>query len=241
MQQKEVEVRRIADSTRVADSLLVEEQKKDEVVKEKSTNITTSQSDRYYATFKCFNGWGSQENYDIFIDKKGVDDFLITIQAIEKEITSYVHIGNQDDSHSLPRRSGIMITKNQLKGFVSNLTYAKEKYNEWVAVAKANDVLYLDKRIDLKSQPMATYFYFDGKNEIQVNRRLIFNFGIINFPASSNDILYSLTFGDFDNLNMRFLLTFSSSKEISDFINLLSLNKINTFLNKEELLEELFK
>ena len=200
-----------------------------------SFNAFSQWSARYYGTFKCSGGWessSSKPNYDIFIDKKGVDDFVVLIQAIEKAIPG---IYTNDDPNSLPRRSGIIISKNQLPGFVSNLSYAKGKYIEWVAVAKENGVSDLDKRIELKSQPVVTYFYFDGKKEVQISRRLIFNFGIIKYPSSSNNIYYYMTFGDFDNQDRSFLITISSSKEISDFINLLSSNKINAFLNKEKL------
>lgn len=187
--------------------------------------------------FKCFaqDKFTTYDNtyigktYDIQISTKDKVDFSLWIDAMSLD--------------KLHKEGGIEVTKKQYDNFLNALTESKLKYVEWIKTAKENNVKELNKEMAIKCK-VDCYFEYGDWN-FQYNVIPNFRFKIL---PQDDDIKYLLIMStrelqSFSNQFMKvdgFALVFSSESEINDFINVISLQKINDFLNKPKA-ENLFK
>jgi len=182
--------------------------------------------------FATYNNPSIDKTFDIQISITGNENFKLYIDAISLD--------------KIVTQGGFLIKENQYEGFISNLTEAKNKYEEWIATAKANNVTDLSKEIELKTQRVGGYFHYsDWCFDYSVTPKFLF---VISKNENTDEIDYVLMVGttklqsssneyiDCDG----FALIFYTPSEISDFINLITLDKIHAFKTQPQK-KDLFK
>ena len=132
----------------------------------------------------------------------------------------------------LSESGGIRITEKEHDLFLSTLNEAKVKYTEWVTTAKENNVTDLSKSMIYKVEVVG-FFQYGSKWNIQLNVNLTFDFAIVdgeNFLIVRTGKLTSSSnqFMTHDG----FVFVFQNEKEIDDFVNVLSVDKVKEFMNK---------
>lgn len=143
--------------------------------------------------------------------------------------TLYVDMVSVD---KLPKSGGIMITEKEHDLFLSTLNEAKVKYTEWVTTAKENNVTDFIKSMTYKVG-VGGFFQYGSKWNFQFVVNLTFYFGIIDgknllivrtgeLTSSSNQYI----------THDGFMFVFQNEKEIDDFVNVLSVDKVKEFMNK---------
>lgn len=187
--------------------------------------------------FKCF----AQDKFTTYDNAYFEKTFDIQISTKDKvDFTLWIDAHSFDKLH---KEGGIEVSKKQYDNFLNALKESKLKYVEWIKTAKENNVKELDKEMTVKCK-FDCYFEYGDWN-FQRNVTPNFRFKIL---PKENDILYLLIMstGELQSSSNQFMkvdgfaLVFSSESEIDDFINVISLQKINDFLNKPKA-ENLFK
>jgi hypothetical protein len=180
--------------------------------------------------FAIYNNTFIGKTYNIQISLKGKDEYSLYIDAMPLD--------------KLHKIGGITINQKQMEDFVLALKDARLKYEEWVKIAKENNVKELDKVMALKSTS-GSFFQFGDKWNFQFLVNLKFNFKILNQEDGIKYLLIVNT-GELKSSSNEFIevdgfvLVFSSTKEIDEFSSAISLEKIQEFINKPKK-EELFK
>lgn len=145
---------------------------------------------------------------------------------------------SNDDLHP---RGGIMIDSEKHKEFLDKLTEAKFKYSEWVKVAKQNKVKDFRKEMKINFQGETVYFFYDETINMQMSCDLQFLFSVIGENMAliiKTGPVKSLLYEDMTHKGFSFI--FMSEKEISDFVNKISIANINEYLGKPKT-DDLFK
>ena len=132
----------------------------------------------------------------------------------------------------LSESGGILITEKEHDLFLSTLNEAKVKYTEWVTTAKENNVTDLLKSMTYKVK-VGGFFKYGSEWNVQLNVNLTFDFAIVdgeNFLIVRTGKLTSSSnqFMTHDG----FVFVFQNEKEIDDFVNVLSVDKVKEFMNK---------
>ena len=132
----------------------------------------------------------------------------------------------------LSESGGILITEKEHDLFLSTLNEAKVKYTEWVTTAKENNVTDLLKSMTYKVK-VGGFFKYSSVWNVQLNVNLTFDFAIVdgeNFLIVRTGKLTSSSnqFMTHDG----FVFVFQNEKEIDDFVNVLSVDKVKEFMNK---------
>lgn len=188
--------------------------------------INTSAQDKLTSYDNTF----VKKTFDIQIsfDKKG-------------EFTLYINAYSVDALHET---GGFMIDQKDYDDFISCLNQSILKYNDWVKTAKENNVTELIKTMPIKGKSSG-YFLYGDEWKFDYYLNLTFDFKIIEQEDSLKYVLIVRSgemvasdneFMDVDGV----VLLFISSEEIKEFIDLISLDKINEFKNKPKD-EDLFK
>ena len=180
--------------------------------------------------FTTYDNIYAKKTYDIQLSSKDNDKFTLYIDAM-----------SLDNMHET---GGFMVDEKKYQGFIDALKEAKIKYQDWEQTAKANNVKELDKQMEIKSK-VAGYFLYGGDWHFQYLVNLTFNFKILESDGEVKNLLIvrsgkmqssSNQFMDVDG----FVLVFSNTNEIQEFIDSISLEKIKEFKNKPKA-EDLFK
>lgn len=196
------------------------------------------------AIMMCFVGIGfAQEKFatydNTYINK--TYDISINVENDDK-FTLYINAMSVDEIHET---GGFMINEKEYQKFIDALQSASLKYQEWDSIARLNNVVELNKKMtDIKCKAGGYFLYYDEwkfqffliptfsflilESNNEIKRLLIVGSG--QMTASSNQYM------DVDGV----MLVFSSIVEIQDFINLISISKINEFKNQPKK-EDLFK
>ncbi len=196
------------------------------------------------ALMMCFVGIGfAQEKFatydNTYINK--TYDISINVENDDK-FTLYINAMSVDEIHET---GGFMINEKEYQKFIDALQSASLKYQEWDSIARLNNVVELNKKMtDIKCKAGGYFLYYDEwkfqffliptfsflilESNNEIKRLLIVGSG--QMTASSNQYM------DVDGV----MLVFSSIVEIQDFINLISISKINEFKNQPKK-EDLFK
>jgi uncharacterized protein (DUF1330 family) len=180
--------------------------------------------------FTTYDNAYAKKTYDIQISLKDNDKFTFYIDAMSLD--------------NLHEKGGFMVDDKKYQGFIDALTEAKSKYQEWEQTAKSNNVKELDKEMPIKSK-VAGYFLYGSDWHFQYIVNLTFDFKILE---SEGEIKYLLIVrsGKMQSSSNQFMdvdgvvLVFTSANEIQEFVDSISLNKINEFRNKPKS-EDLFK
>ncbi|GAB1473242.1 hypothetical protein MASR2M69_06830 [Bacteroidota bacterium] len=166
----------------------------------------------------------------ISVDKYNDNKFSITIPAWSED--------------SLCEPVWFYICEDQYNLYINTIQKAKAKYIEWVNIAKNNNIENHTKVIPLEAI-VDVCFNYKGQSYFQfnVNQKIIFyvsrSFGKIEYLL----LLVIENIKSYDNENItsgNINLVFTSSKEIQDFIDAISLENINAFRANPKT-EELFK
>ena len=180
--------------------------------------------------FLTYDNTYANKNYDINLSIKDNNKFTLYINAMSLD--------------KLHENGGFMVYDKDYPEFIDALNQAKLKYEEWVKTAKENNVTKLSKEIKIKSK-VAGFFLYGSDWHFQFRVKLTFTFKILEIGGETKYLLIVRTgklksssnqFMDVDG----FVLVFSSDSEISEFVNAISLDKINEFRNKPKS-EDLFK
>ena len=180
--------------------------------------------------FTTYDNSYAKKTYDIQISLKDNDKFTFYIEAMSLD--------------KLHEKGGFMVDDKKYQGFIDALNEAKSKYQEWEQTAKSNSVKELDKEMPIKSK-VAGYFLYGSDWHFQYIVNLTFDFKILE---SDGEIKYLLIVrsGKMQSSSNQFMdvdgvvLIFTSANEIQEFVDSISLNKINEFKNKPKS-EDLFK
>ena len=192
--------------------------------------VIISQNSNGQETFTSYDNTYAKKTYDIQLSLKDAEKFTLFIDAM-----------SLDDLHE---QGGLMVDEKKYQGFIDALNEAKLKYQEWEKTAKDNNVKELDKEMLIKSK-VAGYFLYGGDWHFQYIVNLTFDFKILE---SDGEIKYLLIVrsGKMQSSSNQYMdvdgvvLVFSSVEEIQEFLDTISLQKINEFRNKPKA-EDLFK
>jgi hypothetical protein len=134
--------------------------------------------------------------------------------------------------------------KSKYEAFISTLNQAKLKYQEWVLTAKQNNVEEVSKAMSFKTR-CGSHFLYGREWHFQFFVTLQYEFKILKKGDNIQYLLIIKT-GQLqasDNQFMKvdgFVIVFTSETEIQDFIDALSIDKIEALKNKNKA-KELFK
>jgi len=181
----------------------------------------------------------AQEKFATYDNTYIGETYDIKLSLEEEEL--YIDAVSFDELYD---KGGIKISKKQAPDFLNAIAEAKTKYKEWVKVAKENDVLELNKSMDIKSK-VGSYFLYNREWKSQLSVELNFDFQILEVEG---ELIYLLNIstGELrassnDNLFVNgFSLIFCSENEIEAFTNEISRQKIEAFIAKPKE-KELFK
>lgn len=180
--------------------------------------------------FTSYDNTYSGKKYEIQISSKEKDKYTLYIDAM-----------SLDKTHE---KGGIKIDEKQHQNFINSIVDAKLKYEEWVKTAKENNVKELSKTMTIGSKA-GGYFLYGSKWNFQFLLNLKFDFKIIENTGEVKYLLLIKT-GELQSSSNQymtvdgFVLIFTSSKEIDEFLTSISLGNITEFLNKPKK-EALFK
>lgn len=156
----------------------------------------------------------------------------------ERFYSLYIDMYSEDN---LLKNGGIVIHSEDHNKFIENLNYAKLKYSEWAKVAKQNNVKYLNREMTIDFEVLAVMFYQGDQVFRQNSGKLKFLFSIYEdkkvLSIQTGPIQAS---SDKTKNHKGFKFYFESEKEISDFINLISVAKIQDYIKKPNT-KDLFK
>lgn len=182
----------------------------------------------------------SQEKFTTYENTFEEKSYEIKISDDEKFII-YIDAMSLDKLHD---KGGIFIEQKRHEQFINALTEAKLKYVEWVKTAKENNVTELQKSMDINIRA-GGYFLYGSKWQFQLSVNLKFELLILENKGATKYILLVKT-GELKSSSNQymdvdgFVLAFCSSKEIDNFINSISMDKITNFLSKPKT-KDLFK
>ncbi len=171
-----------------------------------------------------------QEKYTTYDNLYGEKTYEVSISHKDNgKYTLYVDMMSMD---KLSKSGGVMISEKEHSLFLSTLNEAKVKYTEWVTTAKENNVTDLSKSMSYKVK-VGGFFQYGSKWNFQYVVNLTFDFRIVDgknllivrtgkLTSSSNQYM----------THDGFVFVFQSEKEIDDFINILSVEKVVEFMNK---------
>lgn len=136
------------------------------------------------------------------------------------------------------KRGGIAMDYVDHLVFLRLVSDAKTKYNNWVKTAKQNGVKDLEKPMDISCYNK-TYFGSESGWYFQLMTEFIFHFKIID--GNYLLIIKSGSIQDYENPYIThdgLAIAFSSSAEIDNFLNNLSLQKVFQFRRQQELFRD---
>lgn len=172
----------------------------------------------------------AEKTYDIKISGDDNNNFTLWIYAYSTD--------------SFVDKCGLMIKKKNYQSFITALNEAKLKYIDWVKIAKDNNVTEMAKNMPIKCK-VGAYFQYgnDWHHKYIVN---------LNFPfaiVESGGILWytlGLRVGEIESSTNEYIdmdglfIPISSADELEDFMNAISMKKINEFFKKPKI-EDLFQ
>jgi len=140
---------------------------------------------------------------------------------------------------------GFRIEEKRYAEFIENLRQSKIKYDEWVHVAKENNVTDLRKDMDISGKRIGAYFKYGREWHYDNTVSPAYLFLVLENEVSLRYVLLvttkSLTASDNQYIDCSgFVLSFTSSDEVDEFLDLISLESINKFKSKPKK-DDLFK
>lgn len=145
-------------------------------------------------------------------------------------------------------KSGLIINKNQRSTFISNLTEIQKKYNEWVNIAKSNNVNDISKDFVIVDQNFKGYWLSYSRDwHFDSSVKPTYKFRVLESKNGDIKYLIIINSGELESSSNRYmtydqvLIVFSSSEEIQNLINLISDESIENLKNKQTSTDSLFE
>lgn len=188
-----------------------------------------------YAQTQSFNNYINEyidKSYDITITGKDTNKYDIWIDAY-----------SLDD---INKYGGIIIKNKAEESFKTALLTAKDKYIEWVNIAKQNNVKDLIKDMDIKIKGVETYFSYGNSTHFMFNVKLKFSINIHETKSGNIEYLLLVKTGELtasDNQFMKingFVLIFTDINSIDAFLQIINHNLIIDYISKPKT-DDLFK
>lgn len=155
----------------------------------------------------------------------------------EKRYTLYIDMQSRDNIS----QGGLVITHEVHKAFLDTLLKVKDKLIEWVNVAKNNNVIEVSKKMEVDFIAPACYFKMSNETFNHRGSNLVFIFSVMEGKTVITIWTQNLTASENKYISNRgFFLAFTSEKEISDFIDKISVQKVKDFIKKPKT-SDLFK
>lgn len=175
------------------------------------------------------------EYYSSFFDK------TFEIQASEPENGKFLFFIDCEskDKHKV----GFILRSEDVQAFINSLNEIKPKFSEWEDTAKKNNVTDFDKNFDIKFNSVRAYFTYGSDWHFESGIRVKPYFKVTKdgqclIVFNSRELIAS------DNRFMKvkgFMLVFSSTNEVDEFIKGLDFNTVINESSKKEKTESLFK
>lgn len=171
----------------------------------------------------------SQEKYALYNSSYDDNIYEIQIHHDDNNYTLYVYMLSLE---RLSDTGGIRILSNQHTNFLTALNNAKLKYKEWSEIAIENNVEEVVRNMDYNSR-VRGFFLYGRTWHLVRNVNLRFEFRVID-----NKPLLLIRTGRLTSSSNRyinhdgFVIVFQNIDEIDDFINILTIENIQEFINK---------
>lgn len=181
----------------------------------------------------------AQQKFDSYFSsyfKNKEFDIKLTFES-ELKYTLYIDMQSKEGINN----GGMILTHYSHQEFIDSLTKAKNKFVEWANVAKTNKVIEVTKQIELDFSPPACYFRIANNNYTHRNSNFVFIFNVEDRNPSLS--IWTQNLKSTENRYVThegFLLIFKSEKEITDFLNKISVQKVKDFIKKPKT-SDLFK
>lgn len=162
----------------------------------------------------------------VFSEKKGnVDRIFIDGQSIDQTYSN----------------AFIAIDVKQMNKFLEYINFLKSKYVEWSKTATDNNVLNLDKPIDavLKDRYIFGFGYSDWNFDHSVNLKA-------NFKIVDGDCFLVINSGELHSSKNSYIscdgmvIVFSNVEEIDNFVSILNIDNMTSFLDEKSEKSHLF-
>lgn len=166
----------------------------------------------------------------------------ISVSQDKGKTTLWVDIFSSD---KLSDVCGLMLTDKNTDDFIAAIKEAKEKYNEWVSVAKTNKVTDVTKEMNVESKNVNCYFKYGSKWCFDFNEKPVYKFLVREVEGQTHYLLMVIVSGLQSSSN-EFMkhdggaIIFASAEEIDEFLALIAPDKVAEFLNKPSA-EDLFQ
>lgn len=191
--------------------------------------------DDYFASYSSIS-----KDFNIILLPQEESQFNLMIYAQSNTVKSLVD--------ALGSTTGIIVDETNMNTLVSNLRYAKDKYEEWKKVAIENNVEEYEKELKVTPPKAAGFFEYDEDMHIDDSIEIGYLFrvrkdsetGMIEYDIvlKTNPYISSTSiFGVNDGCS----IFFESLEEIDNFINLFEPDRINTYLQQINQKNDLFK
>lgn len=138
------------------------------------------------------------------------------------------------------KKGGVFFDKKEHQDLILKLTQAKQKYIEWVEVAKKNDVKDMVKDMDFKSYCNGGYFYYGNSLNLELNFNALYKFKVRQDSNGNVNYLLMINSGELQSSDNRFIksdgvsIIFSSVEEIDYLLNEISIDKISKLVNEPD-------
>lgn len=181
----------------------------------------------------------AQQKFDSYLSSYFKNKEFDIKLAIENELKYTLYIDMQ--SKEGINNGGMILTHDSHQEFIDSLTKAKNKFVEWTNVAKTNKVTEVTKQIELDFSPPACYFRIGDNKYTHRNSNFVFIFNIEDSNPSLSIWTQNLKATENRYITHEgFLLIFRTEKEITDFLNKISVQKVKDFIKKPKT-SDLFK
>lgn len=179
----------------------------------------------------CLSGMSfGQEKYTTYDNL--YDGKIYEIQMSFKDTAKYDLYIDMMSLDNLSKFGGIIINEKQHLSLLLTLNDVKLKYNEWVKTAIDNNVTELNKTMSYNTK-VGAYFQYGREWQFQFIVNLTFDFKIID----GQNLLIARTGKLTSSSNQYmthdgFVFIFQNDGEINDFINVISIDKVQDFIKK---------
>lgn len=181
-----------------------------------------------------------QEKIDEYTSSYLDKTFDINVSQDKKDTSKFSYYIDCSSADALHKKVELMFDSKDLPDFIEFLNNIKATYSKWKTTAKENKVTELDKDIDVKEfKGQAAFIYGDWNFDFSVKlkpRAKIVKGEMLIILRSEELISSSNQFMKHDG----FYLVFSSVKEIDEFIEKISIEKVKEYFRKKNKKDDLF-
>ena len=166
---------------------------------------------------------GTKRNIEAGIDNKGA-------------LNVFIQVVGEDSDYVMIRVTG----EEDIRRFISQLTYCKNKFIEWEQVAKRNNISNFKKEIDATFPNVEIWWvgleWYSSYKKNFIKPLFLVNDGDASFGATGAATHWKNEF-----INQSFYILFETAYEAQSLINALDIAKIKSILNQDAQINALFQ